>query len=147
MKTFTLDSGLWLGRPIQEVFAFFCDPANLEKITPPWLRFEIKSAGPMELREGSLIDYRLRLHGIPLSWRSRISIWDPPHRFVDEQVRGPYRLWRHEHTFAEQNGGTMVRDHVDYAVPGGWLIHKLMVERDVEKIFEFRHRKLSEIFR
>lgn len=147
MKIFTLDSELWLGRPLQEVFAFFSDPSNLETITPPWLRFEISPPRPLEMRKGTRIDYRLRLHGIPLSWRSEITAWDPPFRFVDEQVRGPYRLWRHEHTFEEKDGGTFVRDHVDYAVPGGLLVQKFVVARDVAQIFDFRSRKLQEIFK
>jgi hypothetical protein len=96
---------------------------------------------------GTRIDYRLRLHGFSFSWRSEITVWDPPHRFVDEQVRGPYRLWRHEHTFEEKGGGTSVRDHVDYAVPGGLLVQKFVVGRDVMQIFDFRRRKLQEIFR
>jgi len=146
MRTFTLDSPLWLNRPLDEVFAFFADPANLEIITPPWLRFEIKTKRPFEMRQGTRIDYRLRLHGIPLSWRSEIKIWDPPHRFVDDQVRGPYRLWCHEHRFTEKDGGTEIQDHVDYAVPGGLLVEKLIVAGNVAQIFEFRRKKLSEIF-
>jgi len=147
MKIRTLDSEVWLARPIQEVFAFFSDAANLESITPPWLKFQIQTTHPLEMCRGTLIDYRLRLHGIPLSWRSEITVWEPPHRFVDKQVRGPYRLWHHEHTFSEEDGGTIVRDHVDYAAPGGWLIQKILVSREVARIFEFRRRKLSEIFK
>jgi len=146
MRIFALDSELWLRHPIQEVFAFFSDASNLETITPPWLNFEIRTGRPLEIRQGIVIDYRLRLHGIPFSWRSFISVWEPPHRFVDEQVRGPYRLWRHEHTFAEKDGGTLVRDHVDYAVRGGQIVQGLMVAPNVARIFEFRRRKLSEIF-
>jgi hypothetical protein len=147
MKIFTLDSELWLDRPLKEVFAFFADPMNLETITPAWLQFTIKTAPQFEMRQGALVDYRLRLHGIPLAWRSRITVWDPPLKFVDDQVKGPYRLWHHEHTFEKKDGGTLVRDHVDYAVPGGLLVQKLMVRREVERIFDFRRRKLAEIFR
>jgi hypothetical protein len=146
MKIFTLDSEQWIHRPLQEVFAFFADPLNLEVLTPPWLRFEIGTAHAFEMRQGTLIDYRLRLHGIPLSWRSAITVWDPPRKFIDDQVKGPYRLWQHEHLFEEKDGGTMVRDHVRYAVPGGSLVNRLLVARDVARIFEFRRRKLSEIF-
>ncbi len=146
MKIFTLDSALQLNHPLKEVFLFFSDPSNLEAITPPWLNFEIQTRPPFEMRRGALIDYRLRLHGFPFLWRSEISAWEPPLRFVDEQIRGPYRLWKHEHTFAEIDGGTMVKDHVDYMVPGGWLIQRLMVARNVERIFEFRRQKLKEIF-
>jgi len=146
MRTVALDSSLWLNRPRALLFAFFADPANLEIITPAWLRFEMTTKRPFEMRQGTLIDYRLRLHGIPLRWRSEIKIWDPPHRFVDDQVRGPYRLWRHEHRFTEKDGGTEIQDHVDYAVPGGLLVEKLIVAGDVARIFEFRRKKLSEIF-
>lgn len=146
MKIFSFESEQWIPRPLQEVFAFFAQPKNLETITPAWLRFEILTPGNIEMGPGAKIDYRLRLHGIPLRWQSEITIWDPPVRFVDEQARGPYRLWRHEHTFKENDGSTLIRDHVDYAVPGGWLVQRLLVERDVERIFEYRRRKLDEIF-
>lgn len=98
------------------------------------------------MRRGALIDYRLRIHGLPLRWRSEITAWDPPRRFVDEQRRGPYRLWRHTHTFTEGVGGTIVHDRVRYAVLGGILIHKLLVERDVRTIFAYREKALREIF-
>jgi ligand-binding SRPBCC domain-containing protein len=147
MKIFSFDSEQWICRPLREVFPFFADPKNLETITPPWLRFEIRTTGNIGMCQGVKIDYRLRLHGIPLKWRSEITTWDPPSRFVDEQVHGPYRLWRHEHTFEEKEYRTLVRDHVDYAVLGGWLVQRLLVMRDVERIFEFRRRKLDEIFR
>jgi ligand-binding SRPBCC domain-containing protein len=146
MKIFEFDSELWLDRPRREVFPFFADPLNLETITPPWLRFKITTPAPLEMRRGVLIDYRLRLHGFPLKWQSKITVWDPPHRFVDEQVRGPYRLWRHEHRFEEKGGGTLVFDHVEYAVPGGFLIQKVLVGCEVARIFEFRRGKLREIF-
>jgi ligand-binding SRPBCC domain-containing protein len=146
MKTFSLDSEQRINRPLQEVFAFFADPLNLEIITPPWLRFEIRTTHPFAMRQGTLIDYRLRLHGIPLSWRSEITVWDPPRRFVDDQVKGPYRLWHHEHLFEEKDGGTVVRDHVRYAMLGGFLVNRLLVARDVARIFEFRRRTLSGIF-
>jgi len=99
------------------------------------------SVGP-----GTRIEYRLRLHGIPLRWRSRISDWDPPRRFVDVQERGPYRLWRHEHVFERREGGTLVRDRVEYAVPGGWVVDRLFVRRDLARIFEYRSRALQELF-
>jgi len=147
MRIFSLDSEQWISRPLREVFPFFADPRNLEAITPPWLRFELKARGNLEMRRGLKIDYRLRLRGIPFSWQSEITVWDPPVRFVDEQVRGPYRLWRHDHRFEEKDGRTLVRDHVDYAVPGGWLVQKLVVGREVNKIFEFRRRTLEKILR
>jgi len=141
-----LHAELWLPRPSAEVFPFFGDAQNLERITPPWLRFEILSPLPMKLGVGALIDYRIRLHGIPILWRTRISAWEPPHRFMDEQVRGPYRQWIHEHTFEDRDGGSLCRDHVRYAVPGGALVDKLFVRREVEKIFAYRQAVLRDRF-
>jgi ligand-binding SRPBCC domain-containing protein len=146
MTVHEFHSELWLPRPRAEVFPFFADARNLEAITPDWLHFEVLAPGPFEMRTGLRIDYRLRIHGLPLRWQSEITVWEPPHRFVDEQRRGPYRLWRHEHRFAERDGGTLCTDHVRYAVPGGGLVHRLFVRRDVERIFEFRRRKLAERF-
>ena len=129
-----------------EVFEFFSDAHQLERITPPWLHFTVQTPRPIEMRCGTLIDYKLRLHGIPLRWRTKITEWTPPYRFVDEQLIGPYRLWRHVHTFADVGGKTRCRDQVDYSVPGGRLVHRLFVKRDVQKIFEYRRRTLSRIF-
>lgn len=145
MKTYTLHSELWLPRPVAEVFPFFADAANLQRITPPWLRFEVKTPAPVEMRVGALIDYRLRVRGFPIRWRSEITCWDPPRRFVDEQRRGPYRLWVHEHTFTESDGGTRVEDTVDYAVHFGGLVQRFLVEPDLRRIFEYRKRKLQEL--
>jgi hypothetical protein len=143
---FTLETRLFLPRPLEIVFPFFADAGNLETITPPWLRFEILTPGPIAMNAGALIAYRLRLHGIPMRWQSEITAWEPPHRFVDEQRRGPYRAWIHEHTFAERDGGTLIGDHVRYAVPGGWLADRLFVRRDVANIFAYRQEKLRELF-
>lgn len=143
--TYTLRDHLWLPRNIDEVFDFFSDACNLEEITPPWLHFHVLTPKPIAMHPGSLIDYKLRLHGIPICWRTEISEWEPPFRFVDCQLRGPYRLWRHLHTFEEQDGGTLVRDRVDYATPSGRLIHWLVVRPDLERIFTYRHRKMLEL--
>jgi ligand-binding SRPBCC domain-containing protein len=143
---FTVETRLFLPRPLETVFPFFADAGNLETITPPWLRFEVVSERPIAMRAGALIEYRLRLHGIPLRWQSKITAWEPPHRFVDEQHRGPYLAWIHEHTFKESNGGSEVRDIVRYAAPGGWLVNRLFVRHDVRRIFEYRAEKLREIF-
>ena len=143
---YRLTSELLLPAPRDEVFAFFADARQLETITPPWLHFHVLTEPPITLGEGAVIDYRLRLRGIPLRWRSKISGWNPPFGFVDEQLRGPYRWWRHEHTFTEQDGQTLVGDKVDYGVPGGALVHQLIVCRDVEQIFGFRIARLREIF-
>jgi ligand-binding SRPBCC domain-containing protein len=142
-----LEAGQWLPRPVSGVFPFFADAANLDGLTPPWLRFEVLTLRPVEMRIGVRIDYRLRLHGLPLRWQSEITAWQPPFRFADEQRRGPYRAWIHEHTFMEQDGSTLIRDHVRYRVPGGWLADRLFVRRDVAKIFAYRQQKLAEVFR
>ncbi len=135
-------------RPLDEVFAFFGDAHNLDAITPPWLHFRIVTPAPIDMRVGALIDYRIRLHYLPIRWRTEISVWEPPHRFVDRQISGPYRQWIHEHTFEARDDGTWVRDRVDYAVPGGWLeplVHGLFVGPDVRAIFAYRQRKLEAI--
>jgi len=146
MKIFTLTAEQSLPQILQEVFPFFADPRNLERITPPWLHFEILTHENIVMRKGTLIDYRLRLHGIPICWRSEITAWDPPHRFVDEQRRGPYSLWIHEHAFEAKGSGTIVRDHVRYAVPGGRLVQRYLVAPDIKKIFTFRRKILEAIF-
>jgi len=137
----------WIPQPLDAAFAFFSRPENLEKITPPWLGFHIAKAED-ELHPGSLIEYKLRVRGIPMGWVSEITDWNPPHGFVDKQIRGPYALWQHEHSFAADNGGTRIRDHVRYALPFGVvgeLMHKLTVRRDVESIFAFRQTRLIEL--
>ena len=146
MKIREFTSEIWLPRPTLEVFSFFSDAANLEAITPHWLHFRIISQQPTVMRTGTLIDYHLRIRGLPLRWRSRINVWEPPRRFVDEQIQGPYRQWIHEHTFETQDGGTLVRDRVHYAVPMDFLIHHWLVRPDVEKIFAFRSEALEKLF-
>jgi ligand-binding SRPBCC domain-containing protein len=146
MTVFQFERAITLPRPRAEVFPFFAAPENLEALTPPWLRFRITTPLPIVMETGALIRYRLRLKGLPLAWTSRITAWDPPRRFVDEQVSGPYRLWIHEHTFEERRGGTVVRDVVRYAVPGGRLVNALFVKRDLERIFAYRHARLRERF-
>ena len=128
------------------VFAFFSRPENLQDLTPPWLSFRIDSPLPILMEPGTHIRYRLRIKGVPVTWVSRITVWDPPHRFTDEQIRGPYRRWIHTHEFEEVDGGTLVRDRVRYAVPGGWLVHRLLVRPDVEKIFRYRKDRLRARF-
>ena len=146
MKVRSFASELWLPRPREEVFAFFSDARNLDAITPSWLRFQMVTAGPVVMKPGALIDYKLRVHGLPIRWRTRITEWDPPIRFVDEQLRGPYRLWIHEHEFELRDGGTLVRDRVRYAVPFDFLVHNLFVSRDVARIFAYRTRQLLHRF-
>ena len=131
----------------ERVFDFFADALNLEAITPPLLRFEVITPGPIVMRVGTVIQYRLRVHGLPVSWLTSIQDWDPPRRFVDVQLRGPYALWHHTHTFAPHPaGGTLMRDTVVYALAGGPLAeaaHRLFVARDLQAIFAFRHREVQ----
>jgi len=133
--------------PPAEAFAFFADAFNLEAITPPWLRFRILTPRPVSMGEGTLLDYRLRLHGIPIRWHTRIEVWEPGRRFVDRQLRGPYRLWHHTHSFASDGrGGTIMRDTVRYALPLGplgALAHLILVRRDVNAIFDHRARQIE----
>jgi ligand-binding SRPBCC domain-containing protein len=131
---------------LDEVFAFFADATNLERLTPPWIRFQVLTPQPIAMRAGLLIDYRLRIRGMPLRWQSEITAWEPQTYFVDEQRRGPYTFWRHEHRFEACVEGTRVIDDVAYGVPGGRLIHALIVRRDVQAIFRYRQKTLAEIF-
>ena len=147
MRMHTLQSEVWVPRPREEVFEFFSRAENLEALTPHWLHFSILSPRPIEMKAGTRIRYRLRLHGIPMRWESEITAWEPPHRFVDEQRGGPYRRWIHEHQLLEHEGGTKVRDTVQYSVAGGALVHRLLVTPDLNRIFEFRRQKVAEIFR
>ena len=137
---------LWLPLPPEEVFPFFSDAGNLDAITPPWLHFRVVTPLPVAMRVGTLIDYRLRLHGLPLRWRTTIKEWQPPRRFVDEQLRGPYRQWIHEHRFEPRDGGTLARDVVRYAVPLDFVAYPLFVRRDIERIFAFRKESLRARF-
>jgi ligand-binding SRPBCC domain-containing protein len=146
MNEFTLHDELWLPRPLAEIFPFFADAGNLEKITPPWLNFHVLTPQPIAMRPGALIDYQIKVHGFPIRWRTEIVTWEPPHRFVDVQLKGPYRLWHHTHTFTEKDGGTLCTDDVRYWPRGGRIINALFVRRDVATIFAYRRQRLSEIF-
>jgi ligand-binding SRPBCC domain-containing protein len=130
---------------LDDTFAFFADAANVQRITPPWLHFSILTPMPVEMRAGQEIAYRIRLYGLPMPWRSRIDVWEPGVCFVDRQLVGPYRWWRHEHRFETLPGGTRVIDHVDYAPRAGWLSGAL-VRRDLLRIFAYRHEVLRATF-
>ena len=146
MKTFWLRTELWLPQSRDEIFRFFADPHNLDRLTPSWLQFKILSPPHTAMQAGTILDYRLRIHGVPIHWQSEISTWNPPDRFVDRQTKGPYSLWVHEHTFAIHNGGTLVGDNVEYAVPGGAIVQQLLVAPDIARIFAYRHKILEELF-
>jgi len=129
-----------------EVFSFFSDAYNLDRITPPFLRFRVLTPRPIVMQVGTRIDYALRVHGIPLRWTSEIAVWDPPRRFVDVQTRGPYRRWHHEHRFEDLGDATRVIDDVEYASLGGRLVHALFVNRDLNQIFDYRSQALATVF-
>jgi hypothetical protein len=134
--------------PRAEVFAFFSDPRNLARITPPWLRFRLVAA-PAELAAGSRLEYRIRWTFLTLPWVTRITRWNPPGGFEDVEERGPYRTWIHAHRFTEGPGGVTMDDRVEYALPFGplgRLVHALRVRRQLEEIFEYRRRAIDDIF-
>ena len=144
--SYRLSRSLLVPRPIDEVFAFFGDAGNLERLTPSFVNFRILTPQPIVMRPGTLIDYRISIRGLPMRWQSEITEWRPPYSFVDEQRRGPYKKWVHRHTFAEEAGGTRVGDEVEYDVIGGALVHTLFVKRELEKIFNYRLTVLRELF-
>jgi ligand-binding SRPBCC domain-containing protein len=134
--------------PLERVFEFFAAARNLERLTPAWLRFEVVTPGPITMRVGTLIDYHLRVHGVPMRWTSRIEEWDPGAGFVDRQVRGPYALWHHRHSFETAGTATWVRDDIHYGLPlgaAGRVAHRLFVRRDLERIFSYRQRAVSAV--
>jgi uncharacterized protein len=135
-------------RPIDEVFRFFSDAHNLPRITPPAMRFTIVAMSTPTIGEGTLIDYKLRIRGVPVRWRSRIEQWIPNERFVDTQVRGPYASWHHLHRFEERDGGTWITDDVHFALPLGLLgrvVAGRWVRRDVERIFAHRRAVIARL--
>jgi ligand-binding SRPBCC domain-containing protein len=149
MRHHRLDREQRVPGPTPEVFELFTDALRLEAITPPWLGFRVVTSTPIAIHAGTLIEYRLRLHGLPIRWRTRIEVWEPGRRFVDVQVSGPYRLWHHTHEF-EPSGedGTLIRDTVRYALPFGAigaLAHVAFVRRDLERIFDFRRDAIADL--
>lgn len=149
MKEYVLERKQLLPAGIDQAFEFFGKAENLEAITPPFLGFEIVTPTPIEMEVGALIRYKLRLHGIPLSWLTRIDEWNPPHSFVDRQLRGPYALWHHTHTFeAIDDDHTSMTDRVRYGLPLGplgMIARELLVKRDLDRIFDHRHERIGEM--
>jgi uncharacterized protein len=148
MKTYTLYRKQWVPHPVDKVFDFFSRAENLEDLTPALLRFQITRTPP-RMEPGARIEYKLRVRGVPVRWKTDIEKWDPPHEFVDVQSKGPYRLWHHTHRFREENGGTWIEDTVRYALPFGilgQLVNRFVVTRDVSQIFNFREEKVRERF-
>ena len=142
-----LERSTWIDRPIDEVYRFFADAGNLERITPPELRFRILTPLPIAMKVGALIDYRLALFGVPFGWRTEISCWDPPHRFVDRQLAGPYRQWIHTHLFTAERRGTRMRDTVEYRLPLAFLgLAALpLVRRQLDRIFDYREATIQRL--
>jgi ligand-binding SRPBCC domain-containing protein len=159
MKVRVLERSQIVPRPLDETFKFFSDPRNLPRLTPAFLKFKFLSTPPAAVQPGTVIDYEIRLYGVPVHWRTRIEIVEPPHRFVDVQEKGPYALWRHTHSFREIDGGTdgtdqtdrtEMSDRVEYTMPFGPLgeiAYHLFVARSLEQIFDFRTRELAAIMR
>ena len=148
MHTYTLRCELLVKRPIRETFAFFENPANLGKITPPWLSFNIVTKD-VAMGQGARFDYIIRCLGLPMKWRSLITKYEPPFLFVDEQLIGPYKTWQHRHTFAETAQGVVVGDHLEYSLPLGPLgtiAQFVMVKRQLEEVFRYRQQALSKVF-
>ena len=136
-----------LERPIDEVFAFFADAGNLERITPPELRFRILTPMPVDMHAGARLEYRLSLYGLPFRWRTEIAVWEPPDRFVDVQRSGPYAEWVHTHRFLPEYGGTRMEDRVEYVLPLGrlGLLGLPLVRRQLERIFDYRAAAIREL--
>lgn len=149
MRIHTLHREQRLDGSPEEVFPFFADAFNLEALTPPLLRFRVVTPAPIDLERGALIQYALKLHGLPVSWLTSIQRWDPPHAFVDTQIKGPYALWHHTHTFeAAGDDGTLMTDTVRYGIafgPFGELANRLLVRRDVEAIFAYRAAEIPRL--
>jgi ligand-binding SRPBCC domain-containing protein len=132
-------SEIHLATTVEAAFAYLSDAANLTTAMPAWLRLEVRTPLPIAMDVGTVIEYRLRIYGVPVPWRSEFTVWEPPHRFAYEQRRGPFRRWMHEHVFQpDDEGGVCIRDDVDYAVPGGRIIDRLIVSGLLERLF--RHR-------
>jgi ligand-binding SRPBCC domain-containing protein len=149
MPTRLFEKTVWIPAARERVFDFFCRAENLQLLTPKWLDFKILTPLPMEMRPGARIDYRITLYGVPVVWKTAISGWEPPRRFEDTQLKGPYRVWIHEHLFEPDNQGTRMTDRIRYLPRGGLLeplIDSLFVRSRLDRIFTFRERALQELF-
>jgi ligand-binding SRPBCC domain-containing protein len=146
-KVHVLEREQLIERPLGEVFGFFSEARNLERITPSWLSFKVLTPGPIEMRPGALIEYKLSVHGAPMKWVTEIESWEENSSFVDRQLKGPYTLWHHTHEFLDLNGtSTLVRDRVRYSLPFGFLgevAHVLFVQRDLDNVFAYRREAVN----
>ena len=150
MRIYTLERQQVVPADIKEVFAFFCTPENLGRLTPQWLGFQLLTPLPLSVRRGALIEYALHWLGFPLRWTTLITAFEQPHRFVDEQLRGPYSFWHHTHAFQSVPGGTEMTDAVRYAMPCGLLgrfTHMLVIKHQLTRIFDYRAAIVDAIFR
>jgi ligand-binding SRPBCC domain-containing protein len=142
VKVHELERSQRVAIPVAAAFEFYADTHNLEPMTPPWLHFRLTNEGPVGMERGTLLDYTLRLHGVPIRWTTRIDSWNPPDGFVDSQLKGPYSLWEHTHVFEpDGESATIIHDRVRYAIPFGplgALAHRLFVRRDLRRIFDYR---------
>lgn len=148
MAEYILTRTLTLNLPRKQVFDFFADAANLERITPPELQFHIITPQPIEVKQGTLIDYRLKMRGIPVNWRTEISVWNPPHSFTDRQLSGPYKQWIHRHSFTElEENKTLMEDEVKYRLPLEPLgdVAHILIRRELDYIFDYRQKVVAEI--
>lgn len=143
------EASQWIPRPVDVVFEFFSSEANLEKISPPWLQFHVVGKSTPHMQVGTLIDYKLKINGVPMKWRTAIEVWEPGKRFVDSQLHGPYKRWLHTHTFSSENGGTRMNDSVLYQLPLGRLgdlAAGWKVRRQVRGIFAYRRQVIEKLF-
>lgn len=147
-RTYCFERQQFIARPLDEVFAFFSDASNLGLITPDWLHFRIFTPQPIAMQAGTLIDYQIKLFSVPMRWRTRIDYFDPPHQFIDRQVRGPYKFWLHTHEFKATDGGTLITDRVEYQLrlgPIGWIANKVFVARTLARIFDHRAETITRL--
>ncbi|WP_254513428.1 SRPBCC family protein [Anatilimnocola floriformis] len=145
-RSYTLVREQFIPLPLDQVFPFFADAGNLQRITPPWLNFKILTPLPLEMKTGALLDYQISLFGVPMKWKTRIEEFTPQERFVDVQLRGPYRVWHHTHEFTATADGTQMRDTVRYEMPFGPLgtiTHALMVRHMLKRIFDYRFETIE----
>ena len=150
MDCYELNSHQFIPEPIEKVFSFFSKPENLENITPERLHFTIHTPSPIPMDVGQIIDYTIRIRGISMHWRSRIARYDPPNCFIDEQIKGPYSIWHHTHTFMQKDGGTYIIDHVKYKIPFGFIgkiANSVWISRDLNSIFSYRKKAIAKIFK
>jgi len=150
MKVYKLKAKQFIKQPIEEVFGFFSRPENLTKITPSNLNFKILTPSPLEMKQGTVIDYTIKLFKVPIHWRTLITTYEPPFKFVDEQMKGPYNFWHHTHMFKENSDGVEIFDEVHYSIPFGPLgnlLHSLWIKKDLNHIFEYRKSVIENLFK